>query len=216
VRGANGSLSFCYQHGLCSSGYDALIWATGRVPNVEGLNLEAAGVKTHHNGTLWADEFQNTSVPGVYAIGDVTGRAPLTPVAIAAGRRLARRLFGNEPNCKLDYENIPSVIFSHPPIGTVGLSEAQAREVHGEAVKVYQTRFSPMYYAFSERKGHMAMKLVTVGAQERVVGCHILGLGADEMLQGFAVAVKMGATKADLDNTVAIHPTAAEDLVTLR
>jgi glutathione reductase (NADPH) len=212
----DGSLAFCYQHGLCSSGYDALIWATGRVPQVQGLNLEAAGVKIHPNGTVWTDEFQNTRVLGIYAIGDVTGRAPLTPVAIAAGRRLARRLFGNEPECKLDYENIPSVIFSHPPLGTVGLSEAQARELHGGAVKVYQTRFTPLYYAFSERKGHIAMKLVTVGVQEKVVGCHILGLGADEILQGFAVAIKMGATKADLDNTVAIHPTVAEELVTLR
>jgi glutathione reductase (NADPH) len=215
-RESSGSLTLCHRHGLCLSGYDVLIWATGRVPSTSELNLGSAGVETGLSGVIATDEFQNTNVPGIYAIGDVTGRIPLTPVAIAAGRRLARRLFGSEPTCKLDYENIPSVVFSHPPIGTVGLTEAQARDRHGEAVKVYQTRFTPMYHAFTRRQVHTAMKLVTVGAQEKVVGCHLLGLGADEMLQGFAVAIKMGASKTDLDNTVAIHPTAAEELVTMR
>lgn len=216
VREPDSRLTICYQHGMCLSDYDALIWATGRVPAIDSLNLQAAGIETAANGTIRTDEFQNTNVPGVYAIGDVTGRTPLTPVAIAAGRRLARRLFGGEPQCKLEYENIPSVIFSHPTIGTVGLTEAQARDLHGEAVKIYQTRFTPMYHAFTTRKTHVAMKLVTVGAKEKVVGCHILGAGADEMLQGFAVAIKMGATKQDLDNTVAIHPSIAEELVTMK
>jgi glutathione reductase (NADPH) len=140
----------------------------------------------------------------------------LTPVAIAAGRRLADRLFGGMQDRHLPYENIPTVVFSHPPLATVGLTESEARDIHGEAVKVYQTRFTAMYNALTERKQKTAMKLVTVGAQERVVGCHVIGPGADEMLQGFAVAIRMGATKSDLDDTVAIHPTSAEELVTMR
>ena len=157
-----------------------------------------------------------TNVPSIYAIGDVTGRAQLTPVAIAAGRRLADRVFGGMQDRHLPYDNIPTVVFSHPPLATVGLTESEARDIHGEAVKVYQTRFTAMYNALTERKQKTAMKLVTVGAQERVVGCHVIGPGADEMLQGFAVAIRMGATKADLDDTVAIHPTSAEELVTMR
>ena len=163
-----------------------------------------------------ADIFQNTNVPGLYAIGDITGRAELTPVAIAAGRRLADRLFNGQTERHLAYDNIPTVVFSHPPIGTVGLTEAQAREHHGDAVKIYQTRFTPMYHVLTEHKVETAMKLICVGAREKVVGCHIIGAGADEMLQGFAVAIRMGATKQDLDDTVAIHPTSAEELVTLR
>jgi glutathione reductase (NADPH) len=137
-------------------------------------------------------------------------------VAIAAGRRLADRLFGNQPQRKLAYENIPTVVFSHPPIGTVGLTEEEARGIHGTAVKIYQTRFTPMYHVFTEHKIETAMKLVCVGAQEKIVGCHIIGPGADEMLQGFAVAIRMGASKRDFDDTVAIHPTSAEELVTMR
>jgi glutathione reductase (NADPH) len=199
------------------TGYDALIWAVGRVPNTEGLGLDLAGVRLDPRGYVEVDDFQNTSVPGVYAVGDVAGRFPLTPVAIAAARRLADRLFGGQPERRLVYENIPTVVFSHPPIGTVGLSEEAARASHGDAaVKVYQTRFTPMYHAFTARKPKTAMKLVTVGAHERIVGAHIIGLGADEMLQGFAVAIRMGATKQDFDDTVAIHPTSAEELVTMR
>ena len=141
----------------------------------------------------------------------------MTPVAIAAGRRLADRLFGGMRDRKLDYENIPTVIFSHPPIGTVGLNEQEALQRYpAEQLKIYQARFTPMYHAFTTRKVETAMKLVVAGAQETVVGCHIIGQGADEMLQGFAVAVRMGATKRDFDDTVAIHPTVAEELVTLR
>ena len=198
------------------TGLDCVLWALGRGPNVEGLGLEAAGVKTDKARQILTDEWQNTNVAGVYAVGDVTGREALTPVAIAAGRRLADRLFGGKPDRKLVYENIPTVIFSHPPVGTVGLTEAQARERHGDAVKVYRTEFTPLVHAFTRRKAKAAMKLITVGPDEKIVGAHVFGPGSDEMLQGFAVAVRMGATKRDFDDTVAIHPTSAEELVTLR
>ena len=144
------------------------------------------------------------------------GRYPLTPVAIAAGRRLSDRLFGNRAGRHLAYDDIPSVVFSHPPIATVGLTEGEARDQYGDAVRVYQSRFVPMYYAPLERKRRTAIKLVCAGDDEKLVGCHVIGLGADEMMQGFAVAVRMGACKRDLDETVAIHPTSAEELVTLR
>jgi glutathione reductase (NADPH) len=154
-------------------------------------------------------------VQGIYAIGDITGKAPLTPVAVAAGRKLAERLFNGKPLMKLDYDNIPSVVFSHPPIATVGITEAEAR-VQYETVTVYKTQFTPMRYALNERGSKTAMKLICAGEDEKVVGIHMIGDNVDEMLQGFAVAVKMGATKADFDNTVAIHPTSAEELVTLK
>ncbi len=195
---------------------DSLIWAIGREPRSGDLNLRAAGVDVAEDGHIPTDAYQNTNVPGIYAIGDVTGRMPLTPVAIAAGRRLADRLFNNQPDRRLIYDCIPTVIFSHPPIGTVGLTEDEARETHGEAVKIYQTRFTSMYHALTDHKVRTAMKLVCVGAKERIIGCHVIGPGADEMLQGFAVAVRMGATKRDFDDTIAIHPTSAEELVTLR
>ena len=156
------------------------------------------------------------AVAGVYAIGDVTGRAALTPVAIAAGRRLSDRLFGGNRERRLEYEMIPTVVFTHPPIGTVGLTESEARLKYGDAVKVYIADFTPMYHALTTRKTHTDMKLVCVGPEERIVGCHIIGAGADEMLQGFAVAIRMGATKRDFDDTVAIHPTSSEELVTMR
>jgi glutathione reductase (NADPH) len=152
----------------------------------------------------------------VHAVGDVTGRRQLTPVAIAAGRKLADRLFGGKPDSKLDYENVPSVVFSHPPIGTVGLTEGEAKSRYGDGVKCYFSRFRNIYYAVTERRPVTAMKLVTAGSSERIVGIHVIGMGADELIQGFAVALTMGATKADLDRTVAIHPTAAEELVTMR
>ena len=195
---------------------ETVLWTIGRHANVAGLGLEAASVRRDASGHIVVDEWQNTTAPGVYAIGDVTGHATLTPVAIAAGRKLADRLFGAKPESKLDYNDIPSVVFSHPPIGTVGLSELDARAKYGDEVKVYSTRFTNMYYAVTEQKELTHMKLVTVGKEERVVGVHVIGRGADEMIQGFAVAVKLGATKADFDRTVAIHPTASEELVTLR
>jgi glutathione reductase (NADPH) len=195
---------------------DALIWAIGRAPNTEGLNLSAAGVRADEDGHILVDKFQNTNIEGVYALGDVTGKFPLTPVAVAAGRRLADRIFGGMEGRHLPYETIPTVVFSHPPIGSVGLTEDEARREFAEDVRVYSVRFKPMYHAFTEHPQRTAMKLVTVGAQEKVVGCHVLGHGADEMLQGFAVAMRMGATKKDFDDTVAIHPTSAEELVTMR
>ena len=195
---------------------DTLLWAIGRTPATADLGLASAGIETHADGTIPTDRYQNSSTPGVYAIGDITGRMPLTPVAIAAGRRLADRLFGGQQDRHLDYQNVPTVVFSHPTIGTVGLTEDEARDAHGEAVKVYQTRFTPLFYGPLEHKRRAAMKLVCVGPRERVVGCHVIGPGSDEMLQGFAVAIRMGATKRDFDDTVAIHPTGAEELVTLR
>src|SRR3569623_1824200 len=215
-RKEDGCLILWGQHGQSFGGVDALIWALGRRPNTDRLQLEKAGVAVDAEGFVRKDVFHNTNVARIYAVCDGTGRSRLTRVAIAAGRRLADRLFGGKPESRVDYEMIPTVIFSHPPIGTVGLTEDEAREQYGAGVKIYQSRFVPMYYALGEHRPHSAMKLVTVGPQEKVVGCHIIGRGADEILQGFAVAMKMGATKADFDNTVAIHPTSAEELVTLR
>ncbi len=196
--------------------FDAVLWAIGREAVTDCLGPEPQPVRRDARGFIATDAWQQTSVPGVYAIGDVTGRAQLTPVAIAAGRRLSDRLFGGQADRKLDYENIPTVIFSHPPIGTVGLTEAQARERFGAAVKVYRSGFVPLYYAMTTRKPRTEIKLITAGAEERVVGLHVIGDGADELLQGFAVAVRMGATKRDFDDTVAIHPTSAEEIVTMR
>ena len=195
---------------------DGVLWAIGRSPNVAPLDLGAAGVASDERGFIPVDDYQITNVEHIAALGDVTGRAALTPVAIAAGRRLADRLYGGMEGRHLEYRLIPTVIFTHPPIGTVGMTEPEARAEHGDAVKVYQSRFNPMQYALSQHKVPMTMKLVTVGDEERVVGCHMIGDAADEILQGFAVAVRMGARKRDLDDTVAIHPTSAEELVTMR
>ncbi|MDH3767842.1 MAG: FAD-dependent oxidoreductase, partial [Gammaproteobacteria bacterium] len=195
--------------------FDKVLWAIGRGPNSADLSLDKAGVAIREDGVVISDEMQNTNVAGVYAIGDVTGRAELTPVAIAAGRRLADRVIGGDADRKLDYDCIPTVVFSHPTIGTVGLTEPEAREKFGADVRIYESSYKPMYDQLSGREAQAAAKLVVTGAQERVVGCHVIGPGADEMLQGFAVAIKMGATKRDFDDTVAIHPTSAEEVVTL-
>ena len=216
VRDASGKKTLVAADGREFAGFDCVLWAIGREANVASLDLKAAGVAVDDGNYVITDTFQNTNVAGVYAVGDVTGRAALTPVAIAAGRRLSDRLFGGHPERHLDYNLIPTVIFTHPPIGTVGATEAEARAEYGDAVKVYVADFTPMYHALTARKTHTDMKLVCVGPEQRIVGCHILGLGADEMLQGFAVAIRMGATKADFDDTVAIHPTSAEELVTMR
>ena len=215
-RRADGTLSLTTDRGTVHGPFDAVLWAAGRLANTADLGLDTAGVSLDAAGNIAVDALQTTSAERTYAIGDVTGRAQLTPVAIAAGRKLADRLFGGEPDAKLDYENIPRVVFSHPPIGTVGLTEEEARERHGDDVKVYAARFTALYHALTTRKTGTAMKLVCVGPNERVVGLHVIGIGADELLQGFAVAVRMGATKRDFDRTVAIHPTAAEELVTMR
>jgi len=216
VRAESGQKTLVAQDGRNFSGFDCLLWAVGREANVAGLDLGKAGVALDDNDYVITDAFQNSSTPRVYAIGDVSGRAALTPVAIAAGRRLSDRLFGGDPKRHLEYSMIPSVVFTHPPIGTVGASEAEARAQYGDSVKVYVADFTPMYHALTARKTHTDMKLVCAGAEQRIVGCHIIGAGADEMLQGFAVAIRMGATKADFDDTVAIHPTSAEELVTMR
>lgn len=215
-RSTNGEHSLSLADGTRFGGFDTVIWAIGRVPNTRGFGLENVGVALDPDGHVVVDDFQNTNVPGLYAIGDVTGKIPLTPVAIAAGRRLSDRLFGGEPGARLDYENVATVVFSHPPIGTVGLSELDARARYGDDVKVYVRRFTNLYHALTTRKPKTTVKLVTVGPDERVVGIHVIGLAADELIQGFAVVLHMGATKAHLDRTVAIHPTAAEELVTLR
>lgn len=216
VKNGDGSLTLQLESGE-SLTVDQLIWAIGREPSTDNLNLAASGVKVDERGYIVVDKFQNTNVPGVYAVGDNTGAVELTPVAVAAGRRLSERLFNNKPDEHLDYSNIPTVVFSHPPIGTIGLTEPQAQAQYGEdQVKVYKSSFTAMYSAVTQHRQPYRMKLVCVGAQEKIVGIHGIGYGMDEILQGFAVAVKMGATKRDFDNTVAIHPTAAEEFVTMR
>ena len=211
-----GKLTIKGAQGHQISDVDSLIWAIGRHPVTDKLNLAAAGVNVDRNGFVPSDEFENTNQANIYSIGDNNNKAALTPVAIAAGRRLADRLFDGKTDRKVDYSNIPSVVFSHPPIATIGLTEGEARKKHGEAVKIYQTRFTPMFYSLTDHDQKTAMKLVTVGAQEKIIGCHIIGQAADEMMQGFAVAIKMGATKKDFDDTIAIHPTSSEELVTMR
>lgn len=194
-----------------------VIWATGRRPNVDGLELEKAGVTLNQRGFIQVDEYQNTVVDGIYALGDVTGEKELTPVAIKAGRTLSERLFYGKTNAKMDYTTIPTVVFSHPAIGTVGLTEDQAIKEYGQDnIKVYKSSFASMYSAVTSHRQESRFKLITAGADEKVVGLHGLGYGVDEMIQGFAVAIKMGATKADFDATVAIHPTASEEFVTMR
>ena len=216
LKRKNSKLSVKLDNGTSLDEVNQFIFAIGRVPNSQSLNLESAGVELNSRGYIETDKFQNTSCKGVYAVGDVTGRVALTPVAIAAGRKLSDRLFGGQSNAYLDYENIPSVIFSHPPIGTVGLSEDAARAKFGDDIKVYSSQFQNMYYQVTDRASPTLMKLVTTGENERIVGCHIVGDFADEMIQGFSVAVKMAACKRDFDNTVAIHPTVAEEFVTMR
>ena len=217
LKSTAAGLQLNFENGNDSAPVDAVVWAIGRRPLTDQLGLDAAGVATGKRGHVNVDKFQQSNVDGIYAIGDVTGQVELTPVAIAAGRRLSDRLFGGMEGRYLDYSNIPTVIFSHPPIGTVGLTEPQAREEFGDkAVTVYTASFNPLYYGVLEHKVRAEMKLVCAGEEERVVGVHIIGQGSDEILQGFAVAVKMGATKKDLDDTVAIHPTSAEELVTMR
>lgn len=201
--------------GSTRGSFDALLWAIGRRPMTRDLGLDAAGVELDPNGNVVTDKYQDTNIEGIHAVGDVAGRWLLTPVAIAAGRKLADRLFGGQPDALLDYTCIPTVVFSHPPLGAVGIGEDEARVRFGDAVTVHRTRFTPMANALTGRGGRMFVKMVCAGAEERVVGLHLLGPGADEMLQGFAVAVRMGARKADFDATVAIHPTSSEEVVLL-
>ncbi|KAH7192263.1 glutathione reductase [Fusarium flagelliforme] len=224
-KDSNGKLTVTYKDDQGNesvvSDIDNLIWAIGRTPETKGIGLEEAGVKLSEKGHIVVDEYQNTAVDNIYALGDVTGEVELTPVAIAAGRRLAHRLFGGPEysSLKLDYNNVPSVVFSHPEVGSIGLTEPEAIEKYGkDNIKVYKTSFTAMYYAMMEpeQKGPTSYKLIVTGPEEKVVGLHIMGIGSGEMLQGFGVAIKMGATKADFDSCVAIHPTSAEELVTLK
>jgi glutathione reductase (NADPH) len=213
----DGKLTIHLENGHSVGPVDSLIWAIGREPATDNINIASAGIELDERGFIPTDKYQNTDVDGIYAVGDNTGRAQLTPVAVAAGRRLCERLFNNKPDSYLDYSNIATVVFSHPVIGTVGLSEKEATEEYGEAqVKVYSSQFTALYQAITEDyRDPTRMKLVCVGKEEKIVGIHSIGFGSDELLQGFAVAMKMGATKADFDNTVAIHPTSAEEFVTM-
>ena len=200
---------------------DCLLWAIGRNPEVEDLGLDKAGVKQNERGQIIADAYQNTNVDEIYSLGDVCGKVELTPVAIAAGRLLANRLFGGpeHKDAHLDYTNIPSVVFAHPEAGSVGMTEPEARKKYGDdKVKVYNSTFTDLYYTMieNEERSLSTFKLICVGPDEKVVGLHILGKATSEILQGFGVAVKMGATKKDFDSCVAIHPTSAEELVTLK
>jgi len=213
---ADGRLNVITDHAQSHDSFDTVIWAAGRSPHTEELDLPCAGVETDARGFIVTDLYQNTSADGVYALGDATSAPALTPVAIAAARKLMDRLFGNEPYAHIDEENIPSVVFSHPPIGTVGMSEPQAREAFGDQVKVYQSSFNPLSHAITQRKVKSHFKVIVSGAEETLRGIHLFGEGADEMLQGFAVVLRMGGSKKDLDRTIAIHPSGAEELVTLR
>mmetsp|Transcript_33578 Transcript_33578/g.48949 ORF Transcript_33578/g.48949 Transcript_33578/m.48949 type:complete len:496 (-) Transcript_33578:414-1901(-) len=219
VQIQNGKKTVTTESGDIIYGADVVLMAPGRVPNVENLNLDKVGVKLGRK-YIDVDEYSNTSVPNIYALGDVCGVVELTPMAIAAGRRLSDRLFGGIENAKVSYENVPTVVFSHPTIGTCGITEPQAIEKYGEEnIKVYNSKFANLYYGIFDvekaDKPKTIMKLITAGEDEKVVGIHVLGMGSDEMMQGFGVAMKMGCTKADLDSCIAIHPTASEELVTM-
>ena len=203
-------------HGVGMENVDQVIYAIGRRADLTALKLDNAGVAITDKGFIESDLYQRTNQPNIFALGDITGRAALTPVAIAAGRRLADRLYNDQSDRHLDYELIPTVVFSHPPIATIGVTEQAARAEHGERVRVYQTRFTGMFNSISGHDVPTAMKLVCLGEEEKVIGCHMIGPGVDEMLQGFAVAIRMGACKKDFDDTIAIHPTSSEELVTMR
>lgn len=216
VKNADDSLTISFDNGETIT-VDCLIWAIGRAANTSGFGLEKTGVKLTEKGRIYSDEFENTSVPGIYALGDVTGKLDLTPVAVKAGRQLSERLFNNKADAKLDYTDVATVVFSHPVIGSVGLTEEKAIAKYGaENIKVYKSSFTPMYTALGDNRQPSTMKLVTLGDDEKIIGLHGIGYGVDEMIQGFSVAIKMGATKADFDNTVAIHPTGSEEFVTMR
>ncbi|OHU90584.1 MULTISPECIES: glutathione-disulfide reductase [Pseudoalteromonas] len=218
TKEADGSVTLHLENGQ-SHTFDQVIWAIGREPVTDLINLQATDVQTNERGFIKVDEYQNTSVKGIYALGDIMeGGIELTPVAVKAGRMLAERLFNPElPDAKMDYNLVPTVVFSHPPIGTIGLTEPQAIEKYGEDnIKVYTSTFAAMYTAVTAHRQPCKMKLVCAGEEETVVGLHGIGFAVDEMIQGFGVAMKMGATKADFDSVVAIHPTGSEEFVTMR
>ncbi|WP_163933941.1 glutathione-disulfide reductase [Paraferrimonas sp. SM1919] len=217
TKNADGSLTLTLEDGKTLE-IDTLIWAIGRHPTTNNLGLDKVGVELDERGYVKVDEYQNTTAANIYAVGDIiTGGVELTPVAVKAGRLLSERLFGGMTGAKMDYSLIPTVVFSHPVIGTMGLTEQQAKEQYGEDnIKVYNSSFAAMYNAITKYRQLSKFKLVCAGENEKVVGIHGIGFGMDEILQGFGVAMKMGATKADFDACVAIHPTSAEEFVTLR
>lgn len=216
VKQSDESLILHFENGTMIE-TDCIIWAIGRTPATSNINLEATGVKKDSRGYIPVNEHHETNVPGIYALGDIIGKIELTPVAVKAGRILAERLFNNITNVVMDYTNVPTVVFSHPAIGTMGLTEPEAVAHYGQDnVKVYNSGFAAMYTAVTEHRQLTKVKLICAGDNEKVVGIHGIGLGMDEILQGFGVAMKMGATKADFDACVAIHPTSAEEFVTLR
>ena len=200
-------------HGTETIECDKVMYATGRKPNTFGLGLIEAGVELDENGAVMVDENYQTSVPSIFALGDVINRINLTPVAINEGVAFANSQFNSTPKV-MDYDAVPAAVFSQPPVGTVGLSEQQARE-KGD-IDIYMSRFRPMKHTLSGRDAHSMMKLVVMRDSGKVVGCHMVGDDAPEIIQGFAVAIKAGATKAQFDSTVGIHPTAAEEFVTMR
>ena len=213
----DGTITIGSHDGQVIEGYNEVVWAVGRETLTEPLNLDTVGLETNGKGFIEVDEYHKTKVDNIYAIGDVTGQAQLTPVAIRAGRYLAERLYNNKPELKMDLSKVPTVIFSHPPIGTMGLAEHDAKVKYGgDNIKVYSSVFTPIRYAFTKHQTKTGLKLVCAGDEQLIVGLHIIGDGADEMLQGFAVAIQMNATKADFDATIAIHPSSSEELVTMR
>ena len=215
TKNQDGSLTLCFTNGH-SLEVDEVIWAIGRAPLTENLQLENTDVELNERGYIKTDEFENTTASNVYALGDINGKIELTPVAVKAGRQLSERLFGGKPEAKMDYELVPTVMFSHPPIGTIGLTEQQALTQYGaDNVKVYNSSFAAIYTAVTQHRQLTKMKIVCAGDDEKVVGLHGIGFAMDEILQGFGVAMKMGATKADLDSCVALHPTSAEEYVTM-
>lgn len=212
----NGHVRITFEDGSSHTA-EKLIWAIGRKPRTTGLGIEKAGIKLTTSGHIAVNAYQETTTSGIYALGDVTGEKELTPVAIKTGRQLAERLFNHKPEAKMDYSNIPTVVFSHPAIGTVGLTQEEAEKIYGlDQIKTYTSSFTSMYTALADNRQAAKFKLITAGPEETVVGLHGIGYGVDEMIQGFAVAIKMGATKADFDATVAIHPTGSEEFVTMR
>jgi glutathione reductase (NADPH) len=194
---------------------DVLIWAIGREPANDKIDIGNTDVELDSRGYIKVDKFQNTTAKNVYAVGDNIGKVDLTPVAVKAGRLLSERLFNNQTDAHMDYDLIPTVVFSHPTIGTIGLTEAEAREKYGDDLTIYNSSFAAMYTAVTSHRQATKMKLICAGSEQKVVGLHGIGYAMDEILQGFGVAMKMGATKADFDACVAIHPTSAEEFVTL-
>jgi glutathione reductase (NADPH) len=190
------------------------MFATGRKPNILGLGLERVGVRRADTGGIAVDPFSQTSVPHIYAVGDVTNRINLTPVAIREGHAFADTVFGGKPT-RVNHADVPTAVFSEPEIGVIGLTEAQARE-RLASVRIFKSAFRPMKMTMTGRQTRALLKLVVDGTTDRVVGCHIVGPDAGELIQTVGIAVKMGATKADFDATMAVHPTAAEELVTMR